>query len=278
MQMRVLGFLLTASVLCASGAPAQEVRPSWAEVARRTHARFKGRPGTLALFGDSITVTQAFWAPLRSARRNAPPAFEAAFRRVSAALRPECWSEWKGPEFGSEGGQTVRWADQHVDAWLRKLNPETAVIMFGTNDLRTLEVEEYRTKLRSVAQRCLDNGTVVVLTTIPPRHGMESKAEQFAKAVREIGAELKLPLIDLHAEILKRRPDDWNGALERFQGFDTFEVPTLLSRDGVHPSFPKRSQDDYSDEGLRSSGYTLRNYLTLLRYSEVLEALQPAAP
>src|SRR5687767_8937938 len=104
--------------------------PQWAETAWRTHARFTGRKGTLAHFGDSITVTQAYWAPLRHERRNAPPAMEQAFRRVNAALRPECWADWKGPAFGSEGGQTVRWAHAGVDAWLGKLNPAIAVILF----------------------------------------------------------------------------------------------------------------------------------------------------
>jgi lysophospholipase L1-like esterase/nitrous oxidase accessory protein NosD len=253
-------------------APAAE----WREAARRVHAKFTGRPGTFAQFGDSITVTQAYWSPLRYERRNASPEMERAFARVNAALLPECWGEWKGPEFGSEGGQTVRWADANVAAWLKKLNPEVALIMFGSNDLHSLELEEYRTKLRSVVQRCLDNGTVVILSTIPPRHGFEKKAEQFVQAERVLAAELKLPLIDYYAEILKRRPEDWDGALERFKEFQDYEVPTLISRDGVHPSFPKQFQSDYSEQGIRSSGYTLRSYLTLMKYDQVLQALRPA--
>src|SRR5262249_32373174 len=160
----------------------------------------------------------------------------------------------------------VRWAHEHVADWLKALNPEVAHIMFGTNDLHTLELDEYRTKLREVARRCLDNGTVVILSTIPPRHGFEEKAKRFAQAAREIARELRLPLIDYHAEIIKRRPDDWDGAIERFREHEGYEVPTLISRDGVHPSFPKRYQNDYSEAGLRSSGYTLRNYLTLMKY------------
>jgi len=247
----------------------------WADAARRTHAHFQGQAGTVAQFGDSITVTQAYWSPLRYERRNASPGLEQAFRRVNSSLRPECWGDWKGPAFGSEGGQTVRWADAHLAEWLGKLNPEVAVVLFGTNDLQALELPEYRNTLRSLAQRCQERGTVPILTTVPPRHGSEKKAEQFAQAAREIAAELSLPLIDYHAEILKRRPEDWDGALNRFKGIDTYEVPTLISGDGVHPSFPKRFQSDYSEEGLRTSGYTLRNYLTLLKVAEVLDVLKP---
>src|SRR4051794_4425713 len=103
---------------------------------RRVHAKFTGKPGTFAQFGDSITVTQAYWSPLRGERKNAPPEMERAFRLVNQALRPECWAEWKGPQYGSEGGQTAQWANEHVVEWLHRLNPEVALIMFGSNDLR----------------------------------------------------------------------------------------------------------------------------------------------
>src|SRR6202035_4124467 len=111
-------------------------------------------------------------------------------------------------------------------------------------------------------------------TTIPPRHGMEKKAEAFAQAARLVARETGVPLIDFHAEILKRRPDDWDGALEKFSAYKDYDVPTLLSRDGVHPSLPRKFQDDYSDEGLRCCGYALRNYLTLLQYAEVIDAMK----
>ena len=214
----------------------------------RVHARFHGRPGTFAQFGDSITETLAFWAPLKHARKNASPRMERAFRLVEARLRPECWSEWKGPEFGNQGGRTIGWAEENVAAWLERLNPEVAVVMFGTNDLRDLGVNEYRNRLRSVVRKCLARGTVVILSTIPPRHGFARKAAEFALAARTIARELSVPLVDYHAEVLKRRPNDWDGATDGFKEFEGYDVPTLLARDGVHPSAPRLYQDDYSDE------------------------------
>ena len=102
----------------------------------------------------------------------------------------------------------IRWAHDNVDAWLKKHNPETALIMFGTNDLHDLDAPEYAKRLRAVVRKCLDNGTVVILSTIPPRHGYEEKSAAFSAAVREIALELKAPLTDYHAEILRRRPTD----------------------------------------------------------------------
>jgi len=235
------------------------------------HARFTGQKGTFAHFGDSITVTMAFWAPLPYARKNAPAEMERAFRLVNAYLRPECWRQWKGPKYGNEGGRTVRWAYEHLGEWLHRLNPEVALIMFGTNDLNRLGLDEYGAKMRAIVQKCLDNGTVVLLSTIPPRSGFVEKAAAFAQAVRELARELKVPLIDFHAEILRRRPNDWDGSQRKFEGWQGYDVPTLIARDGVHPSHPKQYRNDYSEEALNCCGYSLRNYLVLMKYAQVVE-------
>jgi hypothetical protein len=244
----------------------------------RVHARFRGRPGTFAHFGDSITETLAFWTPLKDARRDAPRKMVDAFRQVEAYQRPECWRDWKGPEFGNQGGRTIRWAEDNVGAWLGRLDPEVALVMFGTNDLQDLGVDEYRDRLRSVVQRCLDRGTVVILSTIPPRHKLEEKAAAYADVARKIALELAVPLVDYQAEILKRRPDDWDGASDDFRMFEGYDIPTLLARDGVHPSAPRLYQDTYSEKALRCHGYGLRNYLVLLKYAEVIEVLTEPPP
>jgi lysophospholipase L1-like esterase len=253
---------------------------AWRAEIVRVHARFHGRPGTFAQFGDSITETLAFWTPLRNAPTNASPEMEQAFRRVNARLRPECWRDWKGPEFGNQGGQTILWAEEHIGAWLKRLNPEVALIMFGTNDLDDLPVEEYRARLQSVIRRCLERGTIVIVSTIPPRHGLAAKAAAFAEVARNLARELFVPLVDFHAEILTRRPNDWDGAADEFRMFDGYDVPTLLARDGVHPSAPRSYQNDYSKRALRCHGYSLRNYLVLMKYAEVIDVLgasgQPA--
>jgi len=251
---------------------------AWVDNMRQVHTRFTGRKGTFAHFGDSITVSLAFWMPLLYERKNAPEEMQQAFTAVRDYMVLQCWREGKGAEYGNEGRQTIRWAHDNVDTWLKKLNPEVALIMFGTNDVQALEVNEYREKMRSVIQKCLDNGTVVILSTIPPRHGYEEKAVTFVTVLRDIAREMKLPLIDYYAAILQRRPDDWDGALDTFKTYQGYEVPTLIARDGVHPSLPKRYENDYSPQALRNSGFSLRNYLVLTKYAEVVNALDSATP
>ena len=251
--------------------------PAWIEPMKEVHAKFTGKPGTLALFGDSITDTKAFWAPLAYAPKDLPPDIAGPLDVVKKHMLDDCWGKWRGGAYGNESGQTAKWAASNVDKWLKKLNPECAVILFGTNDITRSDVKAFDKQMRAVVEKCLKNGTVVILTTVPPRAGQEDKAKTFAEATRAIATGFKLPLIDYHAEVLKRRPDDWNGALPKFKEFatDVYQVPTLISGDGVHPSNPSKFAD-YSAEALKSNGYQLRNVLTLRTYADVVKLVLTA--
>ena len=250
-----------------------QAEPRWARNARAIHGSFTASPGTLALFGDSITESLAFWAPLAEERKPAPPALEAAFARVKARLRPECWNQWRGEAYGNAASTTVAWARHNVDRWLETLKPEVALIMFGTNDLPNRDQRGYRKSFMEVAEACIRRRTVPILSTLPPRSGLAREAATFSGIVRAVAAELDVPLIDYHAEILKRRPNDWDGTVAAAPGGDPYEVLTLISGDGVHPSNPARYFKDYSEEALGISGFGLRTAQALLAYDEVISII-----
>lgn len=262
---------LTILALILFATPLRAADPEWVEPMKKVHAKFTGTPGTFALFGDSITVSLGFWAPLDYAPKSIDAEIAKPVQTVKAYMKPDCWRVWRGSEFGNESGKTITWADENLDKWLKKLNPEAAVLMFGTNDLNTIEAKEYDLRMRAVIERCLKNGTVVILTTIPPRSGAVEKSKKFAEVQRQIAADLKLPLVDYQAEVLKRRPEDWDGSLAKFKEFakDAYQVPTLIAADGVHPSNPQKLSD-YSEESLKSNGFQLRNVLTVKAYAEVI--------
>ena len=254
----------------AADQPKATEAPAWAKAMKKVHARFNGTKGTFACFGDSITVTMAFWSPLAGQPKNMPDDMVKAHKLVADYMKPDCWNKWKGPEFGNQGSMTIRWAHENVDGWLKKHNPEVVLIMFGTNDLGQLKIDEYDKKSREVVDKCLANGTVVILSTIPPFSGRFEKSKEFAETVRKIARDKQVPLSDYFAEVVKRRPDDWDGRLPKFKDVkDVYQVPTLISGDGVHPSNPRMFQD-YSEESLRSNGYGLRNYLTVIAYADVI--------
>ena len=252
---------------------AVSAEPAWVKPMRAVHDRFTGESGTLALFGDSITDSLAFWAPLSYAPKTGLPAEMAdALKLVTAHQNDACWRKWRGSDYGNQSGQRIAWAAKNVDNWLRKLNPEVAVLMFGTNDLGRLDAKQYETDTRTVIQRCLKNGTIVIMTTIPPRSGAVEQSKEFADVQRKLAVEFGLPLIDYQAEILARRPNDWDGTLPKFKPYTdgVYDVPTLIAGDGVHPSNPK-AFGDYSAKALNHNGFQLRNVLTLMTYADVID-------
>jgi hypothetical protein len=247
--------------------------PSWVTAMREVHERSVGDKGVLLHLGDSITYSMAYFAPLQYAK-DAKMATEtrAAWETLRSYLKDECF-RWKGPEKGNYSGQTAAWGLKNVDSWLSELKPEVALIMFGTNDIRRGSLEAHETNLRSLIKKCLDNGVVVILSTIPPMHGFDAKVHQAVEVQRKIASDMNVPLIDFYAHVLNRRPDDWDGTLTPFDGFSQWEVPTLISKDGVHPSNPQQWRSDYTEQGLCRNGNILRSYLTLMAYVEVINVV-----
>jgi len=80
--------------------------------------------------------------------------------------------------------------------------------------------------------------------------------EGYVKVVRDLAAEKKIPLIDFYKEIMDRQPENF--------------AKTLLG-DQLHPSYPEGHQNSFSEESLKLSGYTLRNYLTLKTFDQIYQ-------
>ena len=108
-------------------------------------------------------------------------------------------------------------------ALLEKYRPQVVVLMLGTNDASAgRDVAAYRADMEKAVDLMLGRGVVVILSTIPPHPGREALARSYNEALRSLARARKLPLIDYEREILKRRPDDWDG--------------TLLGKGDVHPT------------------------------------------
>jgi len=256
--------------------------------------------GTIARFGDSISVSMAYFAPLQWGIANTDPAEAAALTWVRGWMTSACWT-WQDngvyPYHGCQGSTTSEWplqsaagwpgyqaGERRVDYWLRNDNPEIAVVMWGTNDLHTsLTPAQYRANLLAVIQACKANGTIPILTTIPPRHNYDNgsasnqqRAADFHQAVLDLAASEQVPLIELHDEMTTRHPhnpptDTWDGADAMWSAYSGYEVPTSVARDGVHPSNYSGGKSDFSEAALNVNGFNLRNQMTVLSAHEVYE-------
>ena len=243
----------------------------WVAPMREVHKRFKGTPGTLSQYGDSITVTMAYlagygWANKIEAKNMTPEvAREAELVQKHADLT--LWRKWKEGGYGNTGMMMSDWLFNNVDVWQKKMNAEAAVIMFGTNDRGRIVPPVYTEYMAASMRRMMQDGTVPMLTSIPP-----PGAHEYWLAALNMAHGLKVPLIDYYGEIMRRRPDDYSGRHEKFKDVPggTYDVPTLISRDGTHPSNPKKWQNDFSEEALSNNGYGLRNYMTIRMYAQII--------
>jgi len=249
--------------------------PYWLAEMTDVHANFQGVQGNVARFGDSISYSQASFCPLRWDFTNRTTADADAQEWLQSYINPSCWS-WQDDAVaysnGCYSGKTSTWPLQveqnpamtNIEHWLNKLQPELAVVMWGTNDLAPLNLTTYTNNMRQVIQACKDYGTIPLLTTIPPRRGYVSKSADFAQAMRDLAVEMSVPLIDYNQEILTRQPTTWDG--------------TLISGDGVHPSYNGATAQDFSPSSLNTNGYLLRNWVTLHGLHDVYEQVLAGAP
>ena len=61
--------------------------------------------------------------------------------------------------------------------------------------------------------------------------------KRYNRALKDLGRKYGLPMIDYYGQILRLRPDDWNG--------------TLLNRNDVHPSHNRLSAAEPTLENLK---------------------------
>jgi len=221
-------------------------------------------------------VTMAYLAPYGGGGKINPKNMTPEVAKEMAVVEKyadlKLWKDWKSSQWGCTGMKTSAWWFAGVDAWQKRMNPEAAVILFGTNDAGGICPPQYTEYMAASVRRLLADGTVPMLTTVPPKGSQAAlkMLDDYWLALICIASHYKIPVIDYYKETLRRRPEDWNGRLEKFRPARGYDVPTIISGDGCHPSNPKAFQNDFSEKALSSNGYNLRNYMTLRTYSAVI--------
>lgn len=260
--MRKTLVLSLAAVLLVSLSWAQEVKapaaPPWQEPMKKLHADFKGTPGYVSQFGDSITYSMAFWSVMSWA----DPSTYLKDDGLPKKPKDKRWqdvilgSRDKEAENGNYSGWRVGDVLGVIDKVLAAKKPEMAIIMIGTNDISGGKVPaDYQPGLEKIVQKCLDAKCIPILNTIPPRKGQMPAVEEANKIVKATAEKFKVPLVDYCAEILARQPGEaWLGTL-------------IDGGDGVHPTGGKN--EVYTEENLKVSGYALRNWVNFLMVRQI---------
>jgi lysophospholipase L1-like esterase len=256
-------------VICAGSAFAQY----WAGPMHAVHAQFTGTPKTYALWGDSITVSGAFniaGYPSNVGPEAAPAVSWVNTKESMAGRRAQSSTEagWALQPYNA--------TQRNIDFWLSTDKPEMAVIMWGTNDARHgVSTATYQANLTEIVRTCKANGTIPILTAPLPQHAVDMAP--FADVVNAVALSESVPVIDYYNAVLSRNPGTtWDGkvlydANPAAYGNDSYNVPTLVSGDGIHPSNTYAYQYNFGATALATNGFNLRNYVSLLKAYEVYQ-------
>jgi lysophospholipase L1-like esterase len=201
------------------------------------------RPKVLMAVGDSISESAGFLSA-RSMDCTVPDfEFDAGYRLVGQN------DGFFATIATAESGQRASWGREVLEsgAWYDELRPEMATVMFGTNELWGGEegLQTYVDNLRAIVDQLLSYNVIPILLTLPPgtypvmpsrmicgewcdNLARNYTTEDFARAVRSLAAERRLPLVDLHARYLEFDRPGWE----------------MLFDDGVHPCFAEWCEHD----------------------------------
>lgn len=251
----------------------------YAPAMKRVAAKFDGTPGVVLHLGDSITHANPYSQWARHGKRHTDrDKAVLKWMHTGAMDNTDGWflCSVDRPGGRSDTAAGGMQADQFLagghnglpsaDALLKKYRPQLVVLMLGTNDASAgRPVEAYLKDMGKAVDLILAHHAIPILSTIPPHPGRYDLAARYNDGLRRLAKEKQIPLIDYAAEILKRRPKDWNG--------------TLLGKNDVHPTAGDEklnATSEPTEDNLRSSGYLLRGWLSVRKIAEVKERVLDA--
>jgi len=207
---RATATTMTAVVLAAAAcAPAAE---AWVGPMKKAHATFKGEGGTVAQLGDTAAA-KAFFVPLAEEVEGLPAELAEARRWLSEYVPGRCWHVWRGLAWGNGPEATAAWVAEGVDGWLKRMDPEVALVAVGATDARQgTDAKQFAGHLGAVVKACVGNGTIPVLYTVPPG---AKPVEAYSAAVRQVATEAKVPLIDAQKVLAGAKAGEGHAALNR---------------------------------------------------------------
>lgn len=159
---------------------------------------------------------------------------------------------WSDPKWCST-------SDSPLTCEYRVSRPSLAIIMFGTNDIKSITPEEYDFYLRRVVVQTINSGIVPLLNTFPTQPGLAEKSVLFNQITVQVALDYNIPLINLW---LAFKP-------LAHEGIDPKNPTHMTKSDSGHSA--------YFDEANLNAGYNMRNLITLQTLETVLKVVNPDA-
>ncbi len=208
----------------------------------------QGDPLKIVCFGDSVTGVYYHTGGRRAYTEILGLRLADAFPKSSI----------QAINAGVSGNTTVN-ALERIERDVLAHKPDLVTVMFGLNDMTRVPLEDYRTNLKAIIERCRAAGSEVVLCT---SNNVEdttdrptAKLLEYAAVVREVADEQKVPLADCY------------NAFEDIRQKDV-RAWSLLMSDEIHPNM----------DGHKQIARTIALAMTGREYDMDAAAPQPAIP
>lgn len=246
------------------------VKETWdyATPMKAVAAKFHGTPGVVIHIGDSITYANGYGAWARGGEgQTAEDKAVLEWMHTGKGDTTDGW--WLAKEdlpgnrsytavSGISLAEYLKGGKSDVPSLAKQLEtykPEIVVLMLGTNDAREgRPVDRYKADLETAVKTVLDDGSILILTTLSPWQGKTDIITKYNDAIRAVAKEHGVPVVDYYAAIMTLAPTNWNG--------------TIIGKDDAHPTGENAGAAP-TDENFRTSGYLLRGYLTVKKIQEV---------
>ena len=275
------GCVVAAWLAAAATAPSAEVVKDvwdWPTAMAAVATKHRGEPGKVVPIGDSITyANQAGRWARRGEDRTPDEVAICAWMRADQNDKTNGWwlaadDQPTGRSWTAVSGQTAAQClaggvrgSAALDAILKDHDPQIAILLLGSNDAgKKVPVEKYLEAMETIYEKCLANGTIPVVTTVPPRNpDPAGLIGPYNAGLVALAKKHGLPLVDYHGEMLARQPGDaWQG--------------TLISKDGVHPT-AELAAGPATPENLAKCGHLLRCWLNVHKVMEIKARVLDAA-
>ena len=263
-----MAILLSMAAACAGEPALQASKESYDYVAsmKEVAKKFKGTPGVIVLLGDSITYANqnTAWA-LHGEGQSADVKAFLKWTHVGDGGNVDGWTAAKtdvenGRSHTASSGVTTgeylaggKHGLPALSEIIKKYNPQMALYMLGTNDMNQgAAPAAAAANVEKALDMLMANGTVPVLSTIPPMKGKIPQVEAYNAELKKLAEKKKVPLLDLFGEM---------------KAIDA-DMMCFLTGDGVHLSFDNPGGAPTVDN-FKKTGYLCRCYFNVLKLMEV---------
>lgn len=165
-------------------------------------------PRAVTKLGDSLVANELYLLPMSQATVDlgpydyladtvkffGPSASESAAARIGLTTYVIFDPQWADKTICQPG-------ESPLDCELRLKKPSVALIMFGPNDLKAMDTEQYGTNMRQLVTALLDKGVIPVLFmfSYDPERPLWWQSVAFNQQLIDIGAEYQVPVVNLWA-------------------------------------------------------------------------------